>query len=79
MDLRLLLSNPALMMAWYPGQACRVMIYHVAIYTLKSLYYRLHKQFSSVQNDSYNVLDDDTTNTAETSTMAAGNIVINYF
>ena len=79
MDLRLLLSNHALMMAWYPGQACRVMIYHVAIYTLKSFTAEIHKQFSLVQDDSYNALDDDTTNTAETSTMAAGNIVTNYF
>ena len=35
MDLPLLLSNHALMMTWYPGQACRVMIYPVAIYKLK--------------------------------------------
>ena len=79
MDLRLLLSNHALMMAWYPGQACRVRIYHVTIYKLKLLYYGLHNQFSSAQINSYNVVDDDTTNAAETSTMAPGNIVANYF
>ena len=70
-------------MAWYPGQACRVRIYHVARYKIRlftdNTYYGLHNQFSSAQIDSYNVVDDDTTNAAETSTMAPGNIVANYF
>ena len=39
----------------------------------------LHNYISSAQIDSHNVVADDTTNTAETSTMAAGNIVANYF
>ena len=48
-------------------------------YNFNNTYYGLHNQFSSAQIDSYNVVDDDSTNTAETSTMAAGNIVVNYF
>ena len=79
MDLRLLLSNHALMMTWYHGQECRVMIYHFAIYYLKLLYYSLHNQLSSAKIDFNNVVDDDTTNTAETSTVAAGKIMANYF
>ena len=35
--------------------------------------------FSSAQINFYDVVDDDTTNTVETSTMTAGNIVAYYF
>ena len=81
MDLRLLVSNHALMLTWYPGQACRVMIYHVAIYKLKSFiakkltYHILYNQSSPAQNNSNHVLDEDTTNTIQSGTMVAGNLV----
>ena len=81
MDLRLLLSNHALMMAWYPGQACRVMIYPVAIYKLKLFiakkltYHNLYNQLSTTKNNSNDVPDEDTTNMTESSAMAAGNLV----
>ena len=52
---------------------------HYSFQNVNDTYCSLHNQFSSAQIDSYNVVDDDTTNPAETSTMAAGNIVANYF
>ena len=77
MDLPLLRSNHALMMTWYPGQACRVMIYPVAIHILKLFitYHNLYNQLSPAKNNSNDVPDEDTTNMTESSAMAAGNLV----
>ena len=44
MDLPLLLSNHALLMTWYPGQACRVIIYPIEIYKLKLIFYTINYQ-----------------------------------
>ena len=63
------------MMAWYPGQACRVIIYPIEIYKLKLSYNILHNQLSTAKNNSFDVSDEDTTNTNESSAMAAGNLV----
>ena len=59
MDLRLLRSNHALMMTWYPGQASRVMIYHVAIYKLKSF-----QMIAYSINLKYWIFDTEVTTTA---------------
>ena len=60
MDLRLLLSNHALMMTWYPGQqAWRVIIYHVAIYKLE-----LFKIIAHLNDVKYWIFDAEVTTAA---------------